>query len=78
MVIRVNLLVMGTGFPQLLRVVSSALGCGFGSGNCLSLPEVLPYRAIMRTGFCTVYVTTAQNGVAAVHEKVLITCELTA
>jgi hypothetical protein len=45
-------------------------------GNCLSLLEVLPDRAITRTGFCTVYVTIVQSGVV-LHEKVLITCELT-
>jgi hypothetical protein len=38
-------------------------------------PEVLPYRAITRTGFCTVYVTTVQNS-AVVHEKVLTTHNL--
>ena len=36
-------------------------GAGTGKGICLSLPEVLPDRAITRTGFFTVYLTTVQN-----------------
>jgi hypothetical protein len=67
------------------RTRTRGSGCGYGwspkpsgegTGRGISLPEVLPDYAIIRTGFCTVYVTTVLNGVVE-HEKVLITCELT-